>query len=94
MAEKQSDTVEELARQRAKYLTGLLWHVGVFAIINAFFWVLDLFVGEAGVQWAFWITLFWGLALLFHALAWFIDGRQVERRRAQRYLDQERRAAH
>lgn len=93
MADLQSLTTEELAARRAAYLTGLIWHLGTFVIINAFFWLLDVLVGPNGVQWAFWITLFWGLALLFHALAWFIDGRQLERRRAQRYLEDEGRTA-
>ena len=84
MTDQRSD--ETLARQRAAYDVGLLWHVGAFVIINAFFWLLDLMVGAAGLQWAFWITLFWGFALLFHVLAWLIDGRQVEQRRTDRYL--------
>lgn len=79
----------ELAQRRARYLTGLLWHLGAFVIINAFFWMLDLLLGEPGLQWAYWITIFWGLALAFHVLAWLIDGRQVERRRAERYLDRD-----
>lgn len=77
---------ETLAHKRAAYDVGLLWHVGAFVIINAFFWLLDIIVGAPGVQWAFWITLFWGFALLFHVLAWLIDGRQVEQRRTDRYL--------
>ena len=52
------DPVSE-ARARARYLTGLLWHVGAFVIINGAFWLLDLFVGQSGAQWAFWITAFW-----------------------------------
>lgn len=91
MADQRHQTDEQLAEQRAKYDTGLLWHIGSFVIINGFFWVLDLFVGQDGLQWAYWITLVWGLGLVFHVLAWLIDGRQVERRRAQRYLDAERR---
>ncbi len=94
MVTTSTPTPEQRAAQRATYLTGVLWHSGAFVIINAFFWTLDLVVGEAGIQWAYWITLFWGFALLFHALAWFIDGRQLERRRAQRYLDQELDATH
>ncbi len=82
-------SVRDHAARRAKYLTGLLWHVGAFAIINAAFWLLDLFVGEPGAQWAYWIIAFWGFALLFHVLAWFIDGRQLERRRTQAYIDDE-----
>jgi len=89
MADTTTVPDEQLAQRRAKYLTGLVWHVGAFVIINAFFWILDLWTGASGLQWAFWITLFWGFALLFHALAWFVDGRQLERRRTQRYLERE-----
>ena len=85
---------EETAQRRAEYFTGLMWHIGTFVIINVLLWVLDIAVGADGVQWAWWVTLMWGVALLFHALAWLIDGRQVERRRAERYLDEARRPAH
>jgi hypothetical protein len=70
-----SITPEEQAR-RATYLTGLMWHVGAFLIVNAFLWVLDAIVGQSGIQWAFWITLFWGLALAFHVLAYLVVGRR------------------
>ncbi len=87
-------TSAERAQRRAKYLTGLLWHAGAFLVINAFFWILDLALGEGGLQWAYWITLFWGFALAFHALAYFVAGRQVEERKAQQYLaEDERRGA-
>lgn len=86
-----STTPEDRARQRAAYLTGVMWHVGAFVIINAFFWVLDLALGEPGLQWAFWITLFWGLGLAFHLLAFLIQGRDVEGRKTREYLEEERR---
>ncbi len=79
-------TPVDRARSRARYLTGLMWHIGAFVILNAFFWTLDLVVGESGVQWAFWITLFWGLALAFHVLAYLVAGRQVEDRKTREYL--------
>jgi len=81
-----TNSQEERARDRAKYRTGLMWHVGVFVVINAFFWTLDLVVGQAGLQWAYWITLFWGVALAFHIVAYLIDGRQIEDRSADKYL--------
>lgn len=90
MATAATRTPETTARERARYLTGLLWHVGAFLIINGFFWVLDLGVGAEGLQWAYWITLFWGLALAFHVLAWFIDGRQLEDRKTRAYLEDDR----
>jgi hypothetical protein len=85
-----TQTPEQLARRRAKYLSDLMWHTGAFLIINALFWILDLVVGQQGIQWAFWITLFWGVALAFHTLAYLVAGRQLERRKAQQYLEKER----
>ena len=90
MVAEHGSTVEDLAGRRAKYLTGLLWHVGAFVIINGFFWLLDLGVGQSGAQWAQWITLVWSFGLLFHVLAWLIDGRQIERRHAEHYVEKER----
>lgn len=88
MATTAPHTSEERARERATYLTGLLWHAGTFLIINAFFWTMDAW-GSGGVNWSPWITLFWGMALAFHALAWFIDGRQIEDRKTKQYLEEE-----
>jgi hypothetical protein len=85
MARDDDVLVSDLAARRAKSFTDLAWHIGAFVILNAMFWALDLFVGQPGLQWAYWITAFWGLALAFHVLAYLIDGRQVERRRAERY---------
>jgi hypothetical protein len=89
---KSLQTPEAQARRRAKYLTGLMWHAGAFLIINAFFWILDI-AGGGGLNWALWITGTWGFALAFHALAYYIDGRGLEARKAQEYLEGERREA-
>lgn len=90
MAQKEIQTPEARARKRAKYLTDLLWHAGTFLIINAFLWILDT-AGGGGLTWAYWVTGAWGLALAFHALAYFVDGRQLEERKTQQYLEDERR---
>lgn len=89
MKTKTEPTPEERARERAKYLTGLVWHAGTFVIINTFFWLLDA-MGAGGVNWAFWITAAWGLALAFHALAYLVDGRQMEDRKTREYMGQHR----
>jgi hypothetical protein len=83
-------SAEQRARRRAGYLAGLVWHVGAFVIINAFFWLIDLTVGRSGLQWSFWITAAWGFALAFHVLAYIVDGRQLEDRKTQQYLAAER----
>ncbi len=87
MTHSEAQTPEELAQRRAKYLSGLVWHIGAFVIINAGFWVLDIVTG-GGLGWSLWITGFWGFALAFHALAYVVDGRQLERRKTQQYLDE------
>jgi uncharacterized membrane protein YhaH (DUF805 family) len=76
----------ERAQRRAKYWTGLVWHAGAFLIINASFWILDLAIGQSGLQWAYWITALWGFALAFHALAYYVDGRQLEVRKRRQFL--------
>ena len=81
-------SAEDQARRRARALVDLLWHVGAFVIINAGFWLLDLTTGQPGLQWAYWITGFWGFALAFHALTYLIEGRQLEARKAAEYLDE------
>ena len=80
---------EERARKRAKYFTSVMWHVGAFVILNTFFWMLDLTVGQGGLQWAYWITGPWAIALAFHVLAYFVDGSQLEQRKAREYLNDE-----
>ena len=85
MAKREPLTPEERARDRAEYLAGLIWHAGTFVIINAFFWFLDLWGGQ-GINWSIWITAAWGLAVAFHALAYLVDGRQLEDRKTEQYL--------
>ncbi|MDH3306911.1 MAG: 2TM domain-containing protein [Acidimicrobiia bacterium] len=87
MTQTEARSTVTQARKRARYLTGVLWHVGAFVIINAFFWILDLAVGQDGLQWAYWITGAWAFALAFHLLAFFIDGRQLEDRKTRHYLE-------
>ena len=84
---------EVRARRRAKALTDLYWHIGAFVIMNAFFWLLDAVTG-GGITWAYWITIPWALALAFHVLAWFVDGRQVEDRATEKYLNDRAGAPH
>ncbi len=76
---------ERWARERAEYLAGLVWHVGTFVIINTFLWALDV-VGGGGVDWAFWVTGAWGLALAFHGLAYLVDGRHLVERKTRQYV--------
>ena len=90
MGQTDASTPESRAQKRAKSYTGLLWHIGVFIVINAFFWILDLVTGAEGIQWAYWITIFWGLALAFHVVAYLVGDSGVEQRRYQKALVEEK----
>ena len=81
----QDRPADDAAARQARYFTGLVWHIGAFLIINGAFWLLDLAVGEPGLQWAYWITALWGFALAFHFLAYLVAGRGMEERRAAKY---------
>ncbi len=89
MAAMDERTLEKRARRRAKYFSGLIWHAGTFVIINAFFWILDS-QGAGGVNWSIWITAAWGFALAFHVLAYLVDGRQMEDRKTEQYIEEAR----
>ncbi len=83
-------SAEQRARERAKDLTDLVWHIGTYVIINAFLWFIDVW-GGAGLDWAPWVTIAWGLGVGFHVLTFIVEGRQLEERKFAQYLEEERR---
>lgn len=89
MLDTEERTREVQARKRAKDFTGLLWHAGTFVIVSSFFLILDG-LSAGGLTWAPWITLVWGVGLAFHALAYWINGAQVEDRKTRQYTDEMR----
>jgi hypothetical protein len=79
------DSLEARARERAKALTDMLWHVGAFVIINGFMWLTDWFT-DGRITWAYWVTVPWLFGLLFHGLTWLIQGRQIEEHFIAKYV--------
>lgn len=94
MVQADKNTAEARAHKRAEAFTDLMWHIGAFVVINAFLWILDLMTGADGVQWAYWITIFWGFALAFHVVAYLVGDSGVEERKYQEFLAEEERQAH
>ena len=88
MAKNYESTPEERARKRASDFTGLMWHAGTYVIVNAFLWILDIAGGD-GVQWAYWVTIPWGIGLAFHALAYKLDDSGMEERKYRKFLAEE-----
>lgn len=86
------------AKKRLEDIKGFYWHLASYLIVNLF---LTVFIGAAKVKngeslWDFGLLatpLFWGIGLLFHALAifgknWFF-GKEWEERQIKKYMDDE-----
>lgn len=88
MAKAHDSTPEERAAKRVEEFTGLMWHIAVYVIVNVFLWIMD-FAQGGGLQWAYWVTIPWGIGLAFHVASYFLDERGMQGRRYQRYLEEE-----
>jgi len=82
-------TPEERARHRADEWMGLMWHISAYVVVNAFLWVIDL-VTVDGLQWAYWVTIAWGIGVLFHVASYVIETGEFAERKYERFLEQER----
>jgi hypothetical protein len=89
MVEETTSTPEFRARKRLKNYTGLMWHLAVFVIVNGFLWFLDLAGGD-GINWAYWVTIPWGIGLGLHVASFIIGDDDESNPRYQRYLEEER----
>jgi uncharacterized membrane protein (UPF0136 family) len=65
-----------------------MWHVATFVIVNAFLWGIDIIKG-GGLNWAYWVTITWGLGLAFHAAAYLLDESGLRDRKYRRFLAEE-----
>jgi len=91
MTETTSTTPEARARKRAKDFTDVMWHVASYIIINAFLWTLDIVTG--GLNWAFWVTIGWGIGVAFHLAFYWIGENDEDGRAYQRFLAKEQKLA-
>jgi hypothetical protein len=62
---------------RDKALRDLQLHATAFVLVNAFLWVQDVVIG-GGVEYAYWVTIPWGIGLTAHILAYY-TGRRRQR---------------
>ncbi len=61
------------ASERAYHLRDFGYHATVFVFINALLVIVDVRAGSGsqailGLDWAYWVILFWGLGLVSHAV--------------------------
>lgn len=64
-------------RRKQSEFAGLMTHIGIFAVVNAFLWIQDIVAGD-GLEYAYWATIPWGVGLLAHAISYMVTARRVE----------------
>lgn len=62
---------QRAARVPDAELVRLVWHTGIFTVVNAFIWLQDIALGEG--FYAYWVTIPWALGLGIHALVYYFS---------------------
>ena len=73
------------AKKNLKAIRDFIYHLMTFIAVNGLLVILDVRAGSgegavAGLDWAYWVILFWGIGLLGHAIWAFFGEHRVEAR--------------
>lgn len=71
-------------REHLKAVRDFFYHLIVFVFVTGLLVVLDVRAGTgsgavAGLDWAYWVVLFWGLGLAGHAVFAFLGDHRLHR---------------
>lgn len=85
------------AQERVRALRGFYSHLVTYVVVNVVFVIINL-VTSPGQLWFYWITLFWGIGLVFHAFDVFTIrgkylGKEWEERKVKEMMEKEQRKA-
>lgn len=87
-----TDEKYERAKKRVEELKGFYSHLAVFIVINVVLFIINM-ATSPGNWWFYWVTLFWGIGLAFHAAGVFgrgkIISREWEEKKIQQYIHEE-----
>lgn len=81
------------AKKRVQDIKGFYTHLAVYIIINTMLVVINL-ISSPGGLWFYWVTIFWGIGIVFHALDVFVFkgrflGKQWEEKKIREYMDED-----
>jgi MFS-type transporter involved in bile tolerance (Atg22 family) len=88
---EQSEEYHEAKRKVTK-LRGFYRQLGLFVIINAVLIILNLIMSP-GNFWFYWVTLFWGIAIVWQAYDVFGNrmlGKEWEEKKIQEYMEKKK----
>lgn len=73
-----TDPVLEAAKQHLKAVRDFMYHLMVFLFVCGLLVIIDVRGGTSdgavlGLDWAYWVILFWGIGVVGHAIYAFMD---------------------
>lgn len=77
------DPVLQSAKKHLKAVRDFMYHLMVFLFVNGLLVILDVRAGVGdqavlGLDWAYWVVLFWGIGLVGHAIYAFFGEHKIE----------------
>ncbi len=80
---EQTRFATESARRHLKAIRDFMYHLMVFMFVNGLLVILDVRAGMGdqavfGLDWAYWVILFWGIGLVGHAIYAFFGEHRIE----------------
>lgn len=82
---QQADSALARQKQHLKAVRDFLYHLMVYVFVCGLLVVLDVRVGAGeqavlGLDWAYWVMLFWGVGLVGHGIYAFLGDHGAEAR--------------
>jgi hypothetical protein len=82
------------AKSRVEEIRGFYMHLAAYIAVNLLLFGINM-VTSPGTLWFFWVTIFWGVGLIFHGLGVFVGGRVLgrdwEERKIREIMEREER---
>lgn len=79
----QEDPALERARNHVKLVRDFYYHLMTYVLINAMMIAVDRSVGPnegfLGLDWAYWLIIFWGFGVAGHAISVFFGDYRVQK---------------
>jgi hypothetical protein len=75
----------EMAKEHLKAIRDFMYHLMTFVFVSGLLVILDVRAGVGdgavlGLDWAYWVILFWGMGLMGHAVYAFFGEHRVRAR--------------
>ena len=67
-----------IARKRAEEKVGFYVHLGIYIVINAALWALWFLTTPGVFPWPAFITIFWGIGVVSHAIGTYFSHHYTE----------------